>query len=103
MLISEESGFGSFIPQIPILILLLNIISLFKRVRHFTQKSVGDWGSVVSITSVKLVESGANAIIQFCKVVWQAPFEKEASLQLETEQVDWSLKFISESYFQLYL
>jgi hypothetical protein len=82
--------------------LLLNMISLFKEVKHITQKSVEDWGSVVSITLVKLVVSGANAIIQFYKVFWQAPFEKETSLQLETEQEDGSLNVISESYFQLY-
>jgi len=69
LLFDEERVLGSFIPHIPILTLLLNVISLFKGVKHFTQKSVGDLGSVVSITSVKLLASGANGIIQLCEVV----------------------------------
>ena len=68
LLFSEESTFESLIPQIPMLTLLLKMIYLFKGVKHFTHKSMGDWGSVVSITLVKLVESGANPIIQLYKV-----------------------------------
>jgi hypothetical protein len=63
-----ERVFGSFIPQTPILTLLDNVISLFKGVKHLTQKSVAGKESVVSITSVKLVASGANAIVQLDEV-----------------------------------
>ena len=66
----ELRDFGVFNPQIPMLILLLNLIVYPYVVVHYTQKSVAACGFVVSITPVKLndPEVYADIVIQFYEI-----------------------------------